>query len=285
MAHYGRTRSWMAACIFVGLAAGQISAETIFRDDFQGSALGSAWVVLNRDNSYLSLSNGILSLRCSNGDLWQSSNNAKNVLLIPNPTNGDFDMTLAVQHFEPNYGGWTQVDLLAFDDVDNHYRGGYGNLFDLNNTRYLTNAREVQAQYIGTGNSPHNFGNSYFYLRVTKRGSTYHLYYSLNGVNFLGSGLGTTYGDGTPAYLGFVAMVDSSQVTVASIDYFEVATKPVGDCDDDFDVDLADFNDLSACLVGPELPLMAECECFDLDNDADADLADFAVFQNVFTGS
>ncbi len=57
-----------------------------------------------------------------------------------------------------------------------------------------------------------------------------------------------------------------------------------GDCDGDGDVDLDDFADFNACLVGPDGGLGTGCECFDFDDDGDNDLNDFAEFQVNFTG-
>jgi hypothetical protein len=56
-----------------------------------------------------------------------------------------------------------------------------------------------------------------------------------------------------------------------------------GDCDYDGDVDLGDFADFAACLLGPGGGLGPDCTCFDLDDSGDVDLADFAAFQEVFT--
>ncbi|MCP4246295.1 MAG: hypothetical protein GY778_04525 [bacterium] len=55
-----------------------------------------------------------------------------------------------------------------------------------------------------------------------------------------------------------------------------------GDCDGDGDVDLVDFGDLAACLLGPGGGISAGCECFDFDSDGDNDLLDFADFQTLF---
>jgi hypothetical protein len=57
-----------------------------------------------------------------------------------------------------------------------------------------------------------------------------------------------------------------------------------GDCDYDGDVDLDDFADFAACLLGPGGGVGPECTCFDLDDSGDVDLSDFAVFQETFTG-
>ena len=56
-----------------------------------------------------------------------------------------------------------------------------------------------------------------------------------------------------------------------------------GDCDADGDVDLDDFTELAACLVGPGGGLaQPACNCFDLDSNGDIDLFDFAEFQVLF---
>jgi len=72
-------------------------------------------------------------------------------------------------------------------------------------------------------------------------------------------------------------------LTQTDLDALVLAPIP-GDCDDDDDVDLADYADFEACLYGPGRELDAGCECFDFDNDNDVDLDDFAAFQASFTG-
>jgi hypothetical protein len=57
-----------------------------------------------------------------------------------------------------------------------------------------------------------------------------------------------------------------------------------GDCDCDGDVDLTDFDVFIDCMAGPDNGLGANCACCDLDGDADVDIADFAAFQQDFTG-
>jgi len=66
-----------------------------------------------------------------------------------------------------------------------------------------------------------------------------------------------------------------------------------GDFDGDWDVDVDDHIGLSDCMAGPGVPpapSVPECaqvclQAFDTDLDGDVDLADFAWFQEVFTGS
>lgn len=59
-----------------------------------------------------------------------------------------------------------------------------------------------------------------------------------------------------------------------------------GDMNLDGDVDFSDFGTFRLCLHGPELPYLVGhlCTRGDGDDDLDLDLADFAVFQQNFTG-
>lgn len=49
-----------------------------------------------------------------------------------------------------------------------------------------------------------------------------------------------------------------------------------GDCNNDGNIDLADYACFYACLVGPEGGLLTGCDPFDFDSDGDVDLADFS---------
>ncbi len=60
---------------------------------------------------------------------------------------------------------------------------------------------------------------------------------------------------------------------------------PPGDCEDDGDVDLFDFNLFKSCLTGPDGFVATECRCFDVNRSGAVDLLDFAVVQWNFTGS
>ncbi len=64
-----------------------------------------------------------------------------------------------------------------------------------------------------------------------------------------------------------------------------VLSGPVGDYDDDSDVDLADFAVFGSCFNGPNrLPAQPGCAGVDADGDSDVDLTDFAQFQACFNG-
>jgi len=60
---------------------------------------------------------------------------------------------------------------------------------------------------------------------------------------------------------------------------------PPGDCEEDGDVGLMDFDRFRVCLSGPEQGTVSPfCQCFDIDHSRSVDLADVAAFQASFTG-
>ncbi len=73
----------------------------------------------------------------------------------------------------------------------------------------------------------------------------------------------------------YIAVFDSDEI---------VRVTPLGDCDEDIDLDLADFSSMVGCVSGPDQPSAPGCECSDMDQDGDIDLADFAMFQVMFSG-
>jgi hypothetical protein len=58
---------------------------------------------------------------------------------------------------------------------------------------------------------------------------------------------------------------------------------PLGDCEDDGDVDLFDYAGFEACITGPGQAVDFGCRCYDVDRNGTVDLADFAVTQATFT--
>ena len=57
-----------------------------------------------------------------------------------------------------------------------------------------------------------------------------------------------------------------------------------GDCQEDGDVDIFDYEAFSLCITGPKVPLETECVCYDVNHDGDVSLADFAIVQSAYTG-
>jgi len=75
------------------------------------------------------------------------------------------------------------------------------------------------------------------------------------------------------------------EVYIEAIYELLVEMSAPGDPDGDGDVDLDDLRRFTACRTDPgEESLPAKCGFFDFEPDGDVDLADFAAFQEAFTG-
>ena len=92
---------------------------------------------------------------------------------------------------------------------------------------------------------------------------------------------------GTYTLSGTIGQPDAGEMSGGSYNLtggFWFGQRP-GDCDNDGDVDLDDFTEFEACLLGPGGGLSeSDCNCFDFDASGDVDLDDFAEFQLLFTG-
>lgn len=201
------------------------SGDTVlFRDDFNGT-IDPGWTIQNDDISYYNVMTDHLELRANSGDIWEWQNNHKNLFLIDVPTTTtDFDLTICVIEFSPFHQHAAQLDLVAYDDDDNLVRDIYGYPYD---AHYLEFGSEVEGVWSDTGNTdpesltPMDFGNDPFYLRLRKVGNIYRQLYSIDGMTYTLTRKIVTYGDGTPAQVGFVALSDPSENSVAKIDWFE----------------------------------------------------------------
>jgi len=197
----------------------QVQADVVFFDHFEGSTLGSAWIVKNPDPSQYSIANSKLNTFTLKGDLHRSDNNYKNLFLIANPLGkGDFRITLKVLDFFPE-SAFQQVDIIVYDDDDNYIKCLNGMVA----ARNWEFGSEVNGTYTATKNAD-GADNSNFYLRLTKTGNIYRQYFSLDGSTFVERNIPVTYGNGAPPYFGFIALeggVSATPVPV-SIDFFKV---------------------------------------------------------------
>jgi hypothetical protein len=60
---------------------------------------------------------------------------------------------------------------------------------------------------------------------------------------------------------------------------------PPGDCNATGTVNLPEYADLDASLLGPGSGLSIGCKCLDFDSDNDVDLKNYSMFQVMFTGT
>jgi len=207
--------------------AATAATTVLFRDDFSGT-ISNTWTILNEDAAYYTPTATYLELRTNSGDLWQDDNDYKNLFVITNPTTGDFQITVRLNSFSMDDEVYEQFALVAYDDDDNYVRADYGyhRFYPGPVDRRAVEALREDAQNTSSDIQAVDFGTSPFYLRLRKVGVHYALYYSTDGTNFIPANHTFDYGDGTPAKLGFVAMADPSEDSIAQVDWFEVATLP-----------------------------------------------------------
>ena len=101
--------------INVNVAASSSCFNT-YRDDFNGTDLGAGWDVVRRDQT-LVVNDGTVTIPAQAGDVYQTANNAKNLVLRTAPT-GPFTITTKL-----NFKGavqYQQAGLLVYGDDDNY---------------------------------------------------------------------------------------------------------------------------------------------------------------------
>ena len=116
-----------------------------YKDDFNGGDLGAGWEVIRRDQT-LTVADGVLTIPAAAGDVYQTANNAKNIVLRPAPA-----------------GAWTFTTKLNFKGLVQYQQGGimvYGD--DDNYTKFdrvstngatATRGREVRVHQRGRGHA------------------------------------------------------------------------------------------------------------------------------------
>lgn len=171
----------------------------VHTDEFNSSTLNSAWSWVREDNTKWSLTarSGFMRIICQNGDIHQTTNNAKN-LLLRNPPAGDWTMTTRLE-FNPS-ANYQQAGLLAYKDDDNFVKL----------VRIYRGENDIQAlKEIGATPNETNVVQTAttVYLRIVKSGTTYTMSYNLNGGStwtqvqqYSGINLGTSYKVGLLCY-------------------------------------------------------------------------------------
>ncbi len=190
--------------------------DLLFEDEFRGG-FDPAWTIVRADAGSYATGAEELDLRLSAGDLHESNNTARNVFLIDTPTTGDFRAVLEVSSFVPSNRSFPQLDLLAWDGDDDHVRAGYGNFGGPGVELGVESGAEFSSDVNG-----HRLGAGRFWLMLLKVADEYSLFTSTDGQAFeqvIGS---RTYGDGSPAKVGFVAMSDPAETDHALVDSFRV---------------------------------------------------------------
>lgn len=200
-------------------------------DEFNGPALGSQWHFVRETPADWSLTSnpGSLTITPKTGDLTTTTNTAQNVLL--QPALGDWTQTTKVTFSARPNAATQQGGIIAYSDDDNYLK------FDLEatsatniqfNTTLEDKLNGVQvAQTLNTLNANAILpANNTVWLRMTKTGSSYSTFYSLDGGTWVPVWTnGATLKDPQVGVFAFNRAGTTTSLQV-SFDFFHVDSSP-----------------------------------------------------------
>lgn len=142
-------------------------------DEFDSAVLSPYWSFIRPDANYWSLTSdpGFLKLMTTGTDLWQSTNNLKNLLLRPIPDTSWSIETIVHGAPVENY---QQGGILAYQNDDNYMRFE----FQYANERHLAAVKEIGGGTSGPG-SVNMTGIETVQMRIDRTGNIYTLYWKL----------------------------------------------------------------------------------------------------------
>ena len=147
--------------------------QCAWRDDFASPVLNPSWSWVRGDPSHWSLTArpGYLRITTQTGDLWTSSNDARNLLLLNAPT-GDFEISTRVE-IQPTQN-YQQADLLVWADDDNYVKLGRS----YSGSPLIEFDGEIGGAFFSQVASTTLNAT---YLKITRTGTTYRGYFSADG--------------------------------------------------------------------------------------------------------
>ena len=184
-------------------------------DEFNGTALGSQWSIVNPDAAYWSLSAvpGSLQILFENGDIWKTANNASNVFLQPAPT-GAFEITAKVAA-KPSVSN-NHASILLWQDMDNNVQltrqFSAGNGGAIVNLTMEQGAAASNAFIVAIADVP------VIWLRLAVSAGTATGYYSVDGATWILAGVVSA-----PTKLGQIGLFCHGVQESAAFDWFHVS--------------------------------------------------------------
>lgn len=163
----------------LAIAADPVIPAGAWTDDFSAATLDSRWSVYNEDTTALSLADGKLKIDAQSGDTWQTSNTARNIVVVDVP-DSDFTATARVDlAVVKQYQG---AGLIAWKDIDNYIRSGVTYIGSLNDQGPIAIETDVETAAV--------FGAVNFKARPATTGENLRM-------QRVGDVITTSYWDGT----------------------------------------------------------------------------------------
>jgi regulation of enolase protein 1 (concanavalin A-like superfamily) len=190
-------------------------------DKFSSSTLGSQWSWVREDSARWSLTArpGYMRIIGQSGDLYTTTNTAKNILLQNAPAD-DFTITTKLVLSAKLSTDFQQAGLIIYQNDDNYLKlvriHSNGNKFEF--LKEVNGSPTVLAQ-------PDNAADTTVYLRITKIGTEYTAYYSTNGMKFTRVGIMQS-ASLSPIKVGLIAFTGRGKQFNADFDHFNVMTHP-----------------------------------------------------------
>jgi cytochrome c len=214
-----------ASAVVLTTVYGASCTPGVYRDDFNGNELGAAWSVLRRDGT-LVVNNGAVTLPTQAGDLYQTTNTAKNIVLRPAPA-GAWTVTAKLNH--KGTAQYQQGGIIVYGDDDNYIkldRTSTNTAGAATKTEFVEFIQEVAAVARNatadhTANLP-AAQDPNMWLRILYNGTNLIGQYSADGTTWTQAGQASTALP-TNAKIGFFALSNAATTTVDAVfDWWQV---------------------------------------------------------------
>jgi regulation of enolase protein 1 (concanavalin A-like superfamily) len=199
------------------------TAADYYNEEFETTSLSSGWSWLREDSGGWGFGGplnrrgyGYLGIIAQRGELFEQFNNAKNLLLRATPP-GDFEVSTAVEFYEPLNTNYQQGGLFIYQDDDNYIK-----LARL----YLNNFRlQIQAEVNGTVVQQTAVPiNNPVPIKITRLGNSYTGYYSPDGITWQQVGQPVAVDWANPKMGLGAYRRNAITATTAYFEYFRVTT-------------------------------------------------------------
>ncbi|WP_081686373.1 PKD domain-containing protein [Candidatus Solirubrobacter pratensis] len=203
-----------------------------YRDDFTGTALDPSWTVLRPDatNGGVTVGNGVVSIPTGNGDIYQTTNTATNLVLRTAPS-GAFTLTAKINHH--GLTRYQQGGIIVYGDDDNYVKL---DRTATNNGGTATEFFEFVQELAGTprnGTTDHTATipaafPADFYLRIVWDGTNLSGAYSQDGSSWTTVGTNSTAFPANPKVGIFALSNGATTFVTPTFDYVAIDGPPCG---------------------------------------------------------